>query len=405
MFKTFPLALLASTPLLASTCCMPLEDPNCYSYAVNPPVSSAPCCNFGGRIDFLYWKPYSDDNSFASVINSGAFGTFTGVGTLRSSSLSVNQVDLKYDWQAGFRVGVDVGYPCNEWRVSFDWTHYLNHNPKAYANTGNVTSGANSQSQIGPNQVVILSYLQDPSFYAPFSNSSTTPPTVFDSSANGQWKVDYNTLDLLFQRQFYVGHKVTLAPYAGLKALFLKQTLHSFAETSYQFTVLDSAFSHNVATNMNADLWSEFKGVGVEIGLETTWDVICNLGFYGDISSSILYGNSKSKLTGSLNSNVPPSDALLATPYLVDYFAERKVNNLKATLDLAFGIEWSGELNSWASNFAVRAGWEEHLLFRQNTFIEMDMTYETLKVVTSNVKQRMTDVSFQGLVVTALLQY
>jgi len=405
MFKTFPLALLASTPLLASTCCMPLVDPNCYTYAVNPPVSSAPCCNFGGRIDFLYWRPYSDDNSFASVINSGAFGTFEGSGFFRSSELSVTQVDLKYDWQAGFRVGVDVGYPCNEWRVSLDWTHYLHHTPKTYVNAGNAGSNfINTLNTIPPNQVVILSYLQDPSFYSPLSSSFTTPAINFASSAIGQWKVDYNTLDLLFQRQFYVGHKVTLAPYAGLKALFLKQNLHSYAETSYQFAVVDLANIHSVATNMNAELCSDFKGVGVEVGLETTWDVVCNLGFYGDVSSSILYGNSKSKLTGSLNTNVPPSDTLLATPYVVNYFAERRVNDLKATLDLAFGIEWTGELFC-GGDFAIRAGWEEHLLFRQNTFIEMDVTYEFLHLATSNVKQRMTDVSFQGLVISALFQY
>jgi len=402
MFKIFPLALLASTPLLASTCCMPLEDPLCYPYAVNPPISAASCCNFGGRVDFLYWRPHSDNNSFATVLNSGAFTTVRSGAIVRSDEFSVTQVDLNYDWQAGFRIGVDVGYPCNEWRLSLDWTHYLHHSPKAYESAGG--SNSNSASVPGTMQVATLSYLQDPSFYSALTSDSFASSLSFDSSANGQWRVDYNTLDLLFQRQFYVGHKVTLAPYAGLKAMFLKQTLHSSASTSYLFTA--GADTGIVATNMTADLCSDFKGVGIEAGLETTWDVVCNLGFYGDISSSILYGNSRSSLKGSLNSIVPPAGiGVIATPNIVNYFADRRVNNLKATLDLAFGIEWSGELLSGASNFAVRAGWEEHLLFRQNTFIEMDVHYQETGVAKSTVTQRLTDVSFQGLVISALFQY
>ncbi len=220
MLKILPLALLASTPLLASTCCMPLEDPLCYPYAVNPPISAASCCNFGGRIDFLYWRPYSDNNSFATVLNSGAFGSFGTRSFFRSDEFSVTQADVKYDWQAGFRVGVDVGYPCNEWRLSLDWTHYLHHSPKAYASAGG--SNSNSASVPGTMQVATLSYLQDPSFYSALTSDSFASSLLFDSSANGQWRVDYNTLDLLFQRQFYVGHKVTLSPLRRLKGNVLK---------------------------------------------------------------------------------------------------------------------------------------------------------------------------------------
>ena len=401
MLRIFPLALLASTPLLANTCCMPLVDPLCYPYAVNPPISASSCCNFGGRIDFLYWRPYSDDNSFATVLNSGAFVSPPGP-IVRSDELSVTQVDLKYDWEAGFRFGVDVGYPCNEWRLSFDWTHYLHETPTAYASAGNTTSNLNNF--IGSTQVVTLSYLQDPSFYSPLTNSPSVSPTIFDSSANGKWRVDYNTIDLLFQRQFYVGHRVTLAPYAGIKALFLKQTLHSSASSSYQYSF--GRIQNIVPTNISANLCSDFKGIGIEAGFETTWDVFCNLGLYGDISSSILYGNSKSKLTGTLNTSVPVNAiSQLSTPNIVNYFAQRNVKNLKATLDLAFGIEWSGVLFSEANNFVVRAGWEEHLLFRQNTFIEMDVHYQQIGVAKSTVTQRLTDVSFQGLVVSALFQY
>ena len=156
---------------------------------------------------------------------------------------------------------------------------------------------------------------------------------------------------------------------------------------------------------MNAKLHSSFKGVGIEAGIASTWDVFCNLGFYGDISSSILYGNSKSRLTGNLSTTGSITGSPTNITNTVSYFAERNVNNLKATLDLAFGIEWSGDLFSGASNFAIRAGWEEHLLFRQNTFIEMDVAYESILLAHSSTKQRLTDVSFQGLVVTALFQY
>ncbi len=405
MFKYLPLALLASSPLLGDMCCMPLEDPKCYTYAVNPPVSAGDCCNFGGRIDFLYWRPHSDDNSFATVQNAGYYGQGSVV-PVRPSQFAVSQVDTPYDWQAGFRIGVDAGVPCNEWRVELDWTHYLHHTPNKFVGVSH-PSGPNTSTV---NPVATLSYLQDPTFYQSFSQITIplAPSLIVDSSATGQWKIDYNTLDLVFKRQFYVGHLVTLTPYGGLKALFLRQTLNSSANATYSLIDPDIlGVIGQVSSNISANLCSDFKGVGIQAGFGSTWELFCDLSFYSDISSSVLYGKSQSRLKGILNSSLFPTTSFttIGTPTIVSYFAERNVDTLKTTLDVAFGIEWATNLFSDCSFFVLRAGWEEHILFRQNTFIEMDVTYETVQVANSSIKQRLTDVTFQGLVITAILQY
>ena len=364
---------------------MPLQDPSCYPYAVNPPITSHECCVFGGHIDYLYWRPYSDDNAFADVTS------VNGTSNFSSSSTAYSNVekDVDYDWHSGFRIGLDAGVPCNEWRVGLEWTHFLNHN-----NGNGVAASVNGYTG--------LTFIRDPAYAYPTLGSIGS--NGVSSTAFGRWRVELNEVDLVFGRQFYVGHQVTLRPYGGLRALFLRQRYDAEASFNSGPIFFDGVLRTPIISNLTAELSTDFKGVGIVGGFESTWDVFCDLGLYANFGGSILYGKSRSNLTGILTSTN-------FSGITNNYFAERNVNTLRATLDLAFGFEWRQELFEDSGEFIFRAGWEEHLYFRQNNFlsVEVDYPFGIVPGPQSNSRsiatQNLADVSFQGLVISAGYTY
>ncbi len=360
------LSLLAPITLFAGPCCMALDDPNCYTYAVNPPLISNECCVWGGHFDFLYWQPHAEGNPAAITINSPA----RLAGDVLSEAIFVSLQDYKYEYKAGFRVGVDAGWPCNEWRVAFNWTHYLHDffYSTALANTTTTTT------------LVASPYVNSTNFTA-----------VSDSSLKAHWQVELEQADLVINREFYVGHKVTLKPYGGLRALFLNQKTSSFN----QIFTTDGSIISNTAT-ITAKLRNEFKGIGIVAGLSSTWDMMCGLGLYGDFSTALLYGKNKSSLSGA-GTNV------LNFTSLITVESTYRPNVVRTIMDLAFGVQWNHFMYENGNGLLqLKAGWELHQYFRQVNFANFSLGQV---VVSPNANQSSNDLSFQGLVLSASFTY
>ena len=371
MKKTLPVLLAAVSPLLADPCCETLQEPHCYPYAVNPPLICSPCWTWGGRLDFLYWRPSVENNEFAQVISNSV--------TIRSPSPNGNYSlalkDFNYDYDGGFRLGIAVGLPQNEWRLNVDWTHYLH--------TSHGSTFTND-----PLTVALGSYFNFGTFS--FIEAGVT---FGQTSVNANWKIQLDLIDLVCNREFHVGHKVTLMPYGGLQILLLKQKVHTSNSIASFLGGEPLATQTSLATSS-----SDFKGVGIEAGLLSSWEFLCNLSFYGDISASALYGKNKSNLTG--NGTTPARNAPPTSGFTADVTQNR--NQIKALLDLSFGLQWREYFCQQSVMLTLRAGWEQQIYFRQNTLPSLSFDQALFNV---NLSKPAGDISLQGLVVSANLTY
>ena len=228
-------------------------------------------CTWGARLDFLYWRPSPEDNPFAEVISLELVSTPSST----TGSFSAELKEYNYDYQAGFRAGINAALPCDEWSINLDWTHFLHHAK------GSVSTGASDQ-------IALSSYLNIGTF-----TTSDNSIVFADSEVNSLWRIQLDVIDLVLNREFYVGHKVTLRPFGGLRAFLLRQKVEATN------TIHGGALGANYQTSYtNVSAQSNFKSVGVVGGLFSSWDFFCDFGFYSEVAASAFYGKSRSNLKG-----------------------------------------------------------------------------------------------------------
>ena len=282
--------------------------------------------------------------------------------------------DYNYDYKAGFRLGVEAGLPCNEWRASLDWAHYLH-----------TTNGSTFTD--GPTQVALLTYLNPGSFGFLQAGAVFT-----QSSVNSSWRIQLDLIDLVLNREFYVGHKVTLSPYGGLRALFLRQKVNGTNNINGFVSGSPGSASSSARCGgrfqRRRDCWRLFS----------SWEVFCNFSLYGDVAASAFYGKSKSSLEGFFTN--PGLTPTASTPFTVNF--KHDLNTVKALLDVTFGLQWREYLFTSDTLLTIRAGWEEHIFFRQNTLPGFSFDQILFNV---NTNKPSSDITFQGLVVSAMLTY
>jgi len=363
MKKVFPI-LLAPTLLLADTDCN-------YPFGVNLPSISRETCNWGAHFDFLYFQISEDENPFAYVItnNSNAKSPTT------SGTFSLTTKEYAYDYHAGFRLGIDAGLPFDGWNVSLDWTHYLHQNKGSVSATGD--------------QVAFSSYLNI-GFFTPQDNDVLYSDSFVDSSLRTQLEV----LDLVLNRQFYVGHQVTFCPYGGIRAFILKQKVE--ASNTIHGAPLGLAFNTST-TNLKAS--TDFKGVGLVGGFFSTWDFLCQCNLYTDMKCSIFYGKSRSTLQGQLTNTGLESGQNLT---FINAHFSHDLNTVKYAFDFALGLQWKSSNLANGSVVCLRAGWEEHLYFNQNTLMNLS---EDQMFVGGSYKKPNSNIAFQGLVLSATFNH
>ncbi len=358
------LTFLVPTLLLADTGCN-------YPFGVNPPPISRETCNWGGHFDFLYLQISEDENPFAYVVKNDS----NAKSSTTSGPFSFITKEYAYDYLAGFRIGIDAGLPCDEWNVSLDWTHYLHHNQGSVSATGN--------------QVALSSYLNI-GFFTPQDNDVLYSDSFVDSSLRTQLEV----LDLVLNRKFYFGHQVTFCPYGGLRAFLLKQKVE--ASNTIHGAPVGQSFNTST-TNLKAS--TDFKGVGLVGGFFSTWDFLCQCSLYTDMKCSIFYGKSRSTLQGQLtNTGLELGQNLT----FINAHFSHDLNTVKYAFDFALGLQWKSSNLANGSVVCLRAGWEEHLYFNQNTLMNLS---EDQMFVGGSFKKPASNIAFQGLVLSATFNH
>ena len=110
-----------------------------------------------------------------------------------------------------------------------------------------------------------------------FKTTATPPVPNTGSSVTSKWKFNMDMVDAVFSRPFYEGMQLTTSPYAGLRALWLRQDLNI---TMVQSNPVNNATSHNQSHN-----WS----IGPVAGVMGHWMLGSGVRFEGNTAMSLLY--------------------------------------------------------------------------------------------------------------------
>ena len=322
-------------------------NPCCFEYGLNPPPVCPTCCGctWYGDLEYLYWKPFVNNAQAADIFI--ADNIPINVPMTANSHFTTLSQDFKYDWDSGFRVGLGYGFPCDKWGLSLTWTHYRT--DAYYEANGFGSYTAFSGKELAENVNIPI-----PGFLG--SNYTGVLIGADTGIVTSKWDFQLNQLDLDFFRDFYVGCSLSIKPYVGLRALILKQGINSISQ--YTFPGNENYEGYITSASISQILRSDFKSFGLKAGLESYWEVVCGLGVYGNLGTSILYTHYKTDhqlqwriVSDDLSFNTRVSSEL---PY--DF------NTLKMTGDLSIGIEWRKPINCNQNLIIVKGGWEHHII-------------------------------------------
>lgn len=355
-------------------------DPCSMPYALNPPIvcPTSGCCSWTGSLEFLYWRPFIENNTAAQVLILDGYSRTREINN--SSHFTCVQKDFKYDWDSGFRVGIGYSFPCDRWGVNLAWTHYLT--DASFTDEGFIKS-----------TVVGFNTFFTGAMPFPSNLDASELIDIIFSEENGslaaKWHFQFNQIDLDIARQFYVGCALSVKPYLGLRMLLVKN--RQFTEASYEtFRLRDP--SQDRAYNLK--LWSDFKGLGLKAGLECHYELFCGLGIYGNADSALLF--TEYHINNTLDRVMPASNK---HRHFNRHEAPFSYHALRFMTDLALGIEWREPINCNQSLLVLKAGWEHHLIVGGHRFNKTDTVFNG---ITNHVSG---DISLYGLVFSIGLSF
>lgn len=358
----------------------PKWDPCSMPYGLNAPLVRpvADCCNWTASLDYLYWRPFVENNVAAQLIITDRFSLFLNLDA--RTHIMNQQKDLKYDWDSGFRVGLGYALPCDRWVFNVAWTHYRT--------DANLTeTGYNEREDLVPGTPLITGKM--PLISGLIQGSSLLPFLSFQNGLlEAAWKFQFDQVDFDISREFYVGCSMSIKPYLGLRTLFLKN--REITEAVYDKPLVNNF--HLAQYSIDRELTSNFKAVGLKAGVDSFYAFLCGLGIYGNFSTALLFAEHQ------INSRYDSVQKGFRFSFKVDNETPYDYHGTRFMTDLALGIEWRELINCNRALLVFKAGWEHHLLVGasrfQETDIDSNITYGTGYKIADNAG----DISLYGFV-------
>lgn len=247
----------------------------------------------------------------------------------------VELLDVPFNWQAGFRVGLGYHYDQSAWDTQLEYTRYKTQKiSHVAANEGGIYSA----------------YLAN--FYVNNANGAGFGPNYHNAGI--QWTFSYQSLAIELGRSFNIDCILKLRPKVGLTSAIINQDI----DTDWQ--------NPTVATNFltaTENLKNHFWGIGPYIGLDTTWFIYGNtnqgLHLYGDVLAALMSGHWRFK-------DHYHNDASLS----IDVYSDN-INTAASMATGQFGIQWLGCLLD--KPLRIRLGYEAQVWFNQVQYYSFNM--------------------------------
>lgn len=259
--------------------------------------------------DLIYWKVWQGGMAFA---NTGFLPPVERLG---------KTFEPDFQGEVGFRVGVGVSLAHDEWDLSLQYTWIHSH----------VGDRVTRDPALEPLQMLW-----------PFGGNFSPI-----HEAHADWDFRMHVLDLEWGRPVCISRFLMLLPFFGLKGFWSDQEyrIKYFAPEGVDHLHLDQ------------DNW----GIGIRIGLKTSWYFAEHWSFYGDLALASAWTHFDEKRKDQVN-----DEAMIHAKF--DHYGMTPI------LELGTGLRWEMGFHEGDYHVAVQVGWEEQVWGDYNRLLQVNET-------------------------------
>lgn len=288
--------------------------------------NAGPCVNDGADLyvtaDFIYWTAHEDNLGFAFTDGTTSKGA-------ASTSPAGTVAHPRWKFKPGFKVGAGLDYDHDGWDsfVQYTWFRSARNKRTLHSGTG-LTLG---------------------------TEQFTTPSGVTLTSAKGNWELEhFHVVDAELGRNFYISRYLMLRPFVGMKATWQKQELEA------DFFGSGSGLGVTIDEEQESKPW----GVGMRIGLDTSWHFTRSFSMLGNLAVSGMWEQFKV----SRKTLESFSDGTFA----VLHHLKSNYHAIKPVIEWQLGLRWETWFCDDDYHFSIEGAWEMQWWGDQNAFLTTD---------------------------------
>lgn len=286
----------------------------CFPAAYNAPASISVSCGWDFDVfgSFLYWYVGQDGMDVAFV---------RPVLTTTPAPSSSGTVAYQHQtWKPGFQVGIGFNTDYDDWVgwVEYTWLHQT-------------TTGSSTAPVDG------AGVARDWARSEWFTTATTVTGATNRPLVSSSWRMNLDMIDAMFSRPYYQGTQLTVSPYAGLRALWIRQTL--------------SATIGNDTARANTNSWA----IGPACGTEGHWLLGMGFRFEGNATGALLYTQYSTLAYSYAN--------------VVDVKASAKntnINTVRPVAQLGVGLGWGSYMYCQKYYIDFSARYDFNYFWNQN---------------------------------------
>jgi hypothetical protein len=170
---------------------------------------------------------------------------------------------------------------------------------------------------------------------------------IIASKAKSSWRLKTNIWDLEVKRSYFVGKKLFLNPFVGVRGALIDQKYNA----TYEYPDLTEI---NLSKN-KSDSWA----VGPRVGLSADYILGKGFKFLGNIAASVLYQHFKVKQEEILVVELIPSEETS--------LSKNKISYLTPNLEMGLWFSYGSYFKRKKYYAKLDVGYEAHLFWNQNT--------------------------------------
>lgn len=288
---------------------------------------------------YILWQPTQDNMEFAAVAPNGS--SVTGDSTGKSTVYTLNPT-----FKSGFKVGAGVNFDHDNWT---NWAEYTWFRSTTTRSVSDLTNGLVAAMLLHPSD-------QNHAY----------------RSASAKWKVRMDLVDWALGRAAYVGTSLTMLPYMGARAAFIRQ--------SYALDYV----RHSNLVQASAEYVQHSWGVGLEAGLRTNWLLGMGFRMFNEIEADLCFTRYKTSAQ-TFNPDVPSTQTINTS--------ESQIDTVRPHLDLEFGFGYGTYFDNqnWHIDLALGYGfqvfWDQNMFTR---FVDDVARFASLRDIGNLYTQGMT---------------
>lgn len=310
-------------------------------------------CVYG---DFLYWQPVISD-------------TYWGVKEL--SSNSATEYFFGFDWDVGFRVGIQGTFNWEDLVFDLNWTRF---------HTTSTTTHQDSSLFSAP----YGAYPRYSLYQLPYNNFSYGNPWKITASYN----VKFDQIDFTASKLLFFGKRFCVAPMGGVRGLIVDYALDTHRYSTNYGLPLSTPDGPQDSSNISVR--DKMRSIGLLAGLNTKFNLGCGFGFLFGGDFYIGYGPDKDI---SFSSNQTFAGAVEAS-----HSYTTSTHKIRTMFDIMTGFDWNKNFLDNHLGLLLAVGYEFHYLEGSPVYV-----YPMANVEDYLEPSKYT--AFQGLIVRAGLSF